>query len=94
MDVPAPLEKKRFGGGLYAAYMILMDEINGTGWNRLFENRLKDHELWDSNMSPSGENMNGLLEEHLDILHWHDKDHLAQVDLLLPIKRKEKQQIK
>jgi len=36
MDVPAPLEKKRFEGGLYAAYMILMDEIAGIGWERLF----------------------------------------------------------
>lgn len=90
MDVPAPLEKKHFDGGLYAAYMILMDEINGTGWNRLFDCWLKNHKLWDSNISPSGENMNGLLEEHLNILHWRDKDNLAQVDLLLPIKRKEK----
>ncbi len=90
MDVPAPLEKKRFDGGLYAAYMILMDEIAGIGWNRLFEGWLKNHKLWDSNMSPSGENMNGLLEEHLNIFHWRDKDHLEQVDLLLPIKSKEK----
>lgn len=90
MYVPAPLEKKLFAGGLYAAYMILMDEIAGIGWNRLFDGWLKNHEIWDSNMSPSGENMNGLLEEHLDILHWRDKGHLEQVDLLLPIKRKEK----
>lgn len=88
MDVPAPLEKKRFSGGLYAAYMIWMDEINGTGWNRLLDGWLKNHKLWNFNLSASGENMNGLLEEHLNILHWRDKDNLAQIDLLLPIKRK------
>lgn len=93
MDVPAPLTKKRFEGGLYAAYMILMDEINGIGWNRFYEGWLKNHELWASNTSPSGENMNGLLEEHLDILHWREEGHIAQVDLLLPVKRKENPQV-
>jgi len=87
MEVPAPLEKKRFEGGLYAAYMILMDEIAGIGWERLYNGWLKGHEYWDGNMTPSGENMNGLLEEHLNILQWKDND-IQQVDLLLPIKKK------
>ena len=88
MVVPAPMEKKRMEGGLYAAYMILMDEIDGIGWNRLFKCWLDGHEVWEGNMSPSGENMNGLLEEHLNILNWKSNDYLQQVDLLLPIKKK------
>ena len=90
MEVPAPLEKKRIEGGFYAAYMILMDEIDGVGWNRLFNGWLVGHETWEGNMSPSQEIMNGLLEEHLDILHFLEEDHIPQVDLLMPVKRKAK----
>jgi len=86
MEVPAPLEKKRFAGGLYAAYMILGDELNGTGWNRLFKEWMNHHEIWRCNMSSSDENMNDLLEEHLNIFNWGD---FQQFDLLLPIKKKE-----
>ena len=88
MDVPAPLAKKRIEGGLYAAYMILMDEIAGIGWNRLFKGWLEGHEVWEGNMSPSQEIMNGLLEEHLNILHWRTDNYLQQVDLLMPIRKK------
>ena len=34
--------------------------------------------------------MNGLLEEHLNIFQWRDENnYLQQVDLLMPIKKKE-----
>ena len=88
MEVPAPLVKKRIEGGFYAAYMILMDEIAGIGWNRLFQGWLEQHDVWEGNLSPTGENMNGLLEEHLNILQWNNNDFPQQVDLLLPIKKK------
>jgi len=89
MDVPAPMAKKRLKGGLYAAYMILMDEINGVGWNRLYNGWLTGHETWEENTDPTGENMNGLLEEHLYIWDWQAENHLHQVDLLMPVKRKQ-----
>jgi len=88
MDVPAPLEKKRIEGGLYAAYMILVDEIAGIGWHRLYYGWLEGHEVWESNMSSSEENMNGLLEEHLSIFDYQTNGWLQQIDLLLPIKRR------
>ena len=91
MEVPAPLEKKRFNGGLYAAYMILMDEIAGIGWTRMWDEWLNGHEHWIGNMTPSQENMNGLLEESLNPFVWRKKDnYLQQMDLLIPIKKKEK----
>jgi len=86
--VPAPMEKKRIEGGLYAAYMILFDEIAGIGWNRLFYGWLEGHEVWESSMSASGENMNGLLEEHLNIFNYQTKGWLQQIDLLMPIRRR------
>jgi len=91
MDVPAPLEKKRFAGGLYAAYMILMDEIDGIGWARLWDEWLTRHEHWEGDLAPSQENMNGLLEESLNHFDWNKKgNYLQQMDLLMPIKRKNK----
>ncbi len=89
MDVPAPLEKKHFGGGIYAAYMILMDEIVGIGWTRMWDEWLTGHEHFEGDFNPSQEVMNGLLEEHLNIFEWREKDnYLQQVDLLMPIKKK------
>jgi hypothetical protein len=66
-----------------------MDEIDGTGWGRLTEEWLANHEKWEDTMSASGENMFGLLEEHLNIFHWNDEANLHQVDLLVPIKKKQ-----
>ena len=89
LDVPEPLEKKRFEGGLYAAYMILIDEIAGIGWTRMWDEWLTGHEHWEGNFTPSQEIMNGLLEEHLNIFEWRKEgNYLQQVDLLIPIKRK------
>ncbi|MCL2532452.1 MAG: effector binding domain-containing protein [Oscillospiraceae bacterium] len=89
MEVPAPLEKKHFEGGLYAAYMILMDEIAGIGWTRMWDEWLTGNEHWEGNLAPSQENMNGLLEESLNHFDWNKKDnYLQQMDLLMPIKRK------
>lgn len=93
LEVPAPLIKKQIKGGLYAVYAILMDEIDGIGWNRLLHGWLKDHPLWSDNMEPSGENMYGLLEEHLNFFGFLSRKepngYLRQVDLLLPVKAKE-----
>jgi len=95
MEVPAPLAKKRFEGGLYAAYMILSDELDGTGWHRLFE-WAQSHSYWElyaddaGNLTGSGENMFDLLEEHLNIFQWTDHADFQQFDLLMPIRRKVK----
>jgi hypothetical protein len=89
MDVPEPLEKKQFAGGLYAAYMILVDEIAGVGWTRMWDEWLTGHEHWEGDLNPSQEIMNGLLEEHLNYSSWRQEgNYLHQVDLLMPIKPK------
>ncbi|MCI8633870.1 MAG: MerR family transcriptional regulator [Lachnospiraceae bacterium] len=101
LEVPAPLIKKQIKGGLYAAYAILMDEIDGIGWNRLLTGWLKDHPVWKDNMNPSGETMYGLLEEHLNLFGFlpdpeafgfssdqSPAGYLQQVDLLLPVQAK------
>lgn len=95
-DVPAPLEKKHFAGGLYAAYMILPDDINGTGWNRLLEWAFSN-KYWQpftdhtGNLSGSGENMFDLLEEHLNYFNWNwsENENFQQIDLLMPIKKRQ-----
>ena len=85
MEVPQPLEKKHFDGGLYAVYMILPDEIDGTGWSRLWD-WVFNHAYWTGKLSDSGENMNGLIEEHLNYFDWNVNKDFQQIDLLMPVK--------
>ncbi len=94
-DVPAPLEKKRFDGGLYAALTI--DSGNFHEW-QLLDDWVRTNELYEGCDHPLGaEVMFGGLEEHLNWVwaayHGHPADEPAQqIDLLQPI-RKKKQQI-
>lgn len=88
MVVPAPLEKKYFTGGLYAAYMILPDDLNGTGWNRLLE-WANNNTYWRGNLSDSGEVMFDLLEEHLNYFKWFESNAFHQIDLLMPIMKRD-----
>lgn len=93
MDVPAPLVKKKFGGGLYAALAIRIPEFQY--WEDLtrWANNSAEYE---PNYSEQGfEIMGGCLEEHLN---WVYSVHTGcpengiggQLDLLLPIKKREK----
>ncbi|MCL2060190.1 MAG: effector binding domain-containing protein [Oscillospiraceae bacterium] len=92
MEVSAPLVKKHFPGGLYAAHMIPMGAFEEWEW--LFkwsENNAK----YEYNGTGSGDNMFGCLEEHLNY-----KNNVAsikngvydgiQLDLLIPIKERGK----
>ncbi len=91
MEVPPPLEKKHFAGGTYAAHMIPMG--NFEEWEWLFDwVRGSDEYEYAGNGSP--ENMFDDLEEHLNyhdhILETHDGEpQTAQLDLLIPVKRKQ-----
>jgi hypothetical protein len=90
IEVPLPLVKKSFAGGLYAAHMIPMGNFNEWEW-------LMDWVSWSEKYEFAGdmqdqEHMCGLLEEHLNYV-----SHLAfnntepedlQLDLLLPIKER------
>lgn len=96
MEVPAPLVKKHFTGGLYAAHAIHMDEFHH--WGMLAQ--------WVFNSNPDYESAWGekrcdlhdtdadwALEEQLNFYNnVQDPDfnnEKMQLDLLFPIKRKE-----
>lgn len=92
MEVPAPLEKKHFAGGTYAAHMIQMG--NFEEWGPFYEAVEKSEEYAYAG-SGSPEDMFGNLEEHLN---YHDhiletvdgEPQTQQLDLLIPVRRKAK----
>lgn len=89
MEVPAPLIKKHFAGGLYAAHTIKFGDFHE--WN-LLSKWVSDNEKYTSNYSEQGEEiMGGCLEEHLNWVYashmgWPENFIDGQLDLLLPIK--------
>jgi DNA-binding transcriptional MerR regulator/DNA gyrase inhibitor GyrI len=88
MEVPAPLEKKRFAGGLYAAHCIKMGDFHE--W-RLLCDWLKDNDQYEEDQrEPMG--MYGSLEEHLNAFTYYqtekEKAYFPQIDCLIPIKEK------
>lgn len=91
MEVPAPLIKKYFAGGLYAAHTIKFGDFHE--WS-LLSKWVSDNEKYTSNYSRQGEEiMGGCLEEHLNWVYashmgWPENFIDGQLDLLLPIKFK------
>lgn len=90
MEVPDPLEKKKFCGGLYAAHMITFGNFNE--WDSFLDWIMKNERYDFAGDLQDHEHMCGLLEEHLNFynhIEQPDKDdeHL-QLDLLMPIKEK------
>ena len=92
MEVPKPLVKKHFVGGLYAALAIKFPDFHR--WNELVR-WVQGSELYEENYSELGDEiMGGCLEEHLNWVYashtgWKD-DIPGQLDLLLPIKKSTK----
>ena len=89
MEVPSPLMKKRFEGGLYAAHMIQMGDFHEWQW---LEDWMKASDEYEYRGRGCPENMFDSLEEHLN-LYTHlreDKLHpdFTQLDLLIPIRKK------
>ena len=90
MEVPAPLEKKHFAGGTYAAHMIQMGDFEE--WGPFYESVEKSDEYAYAG-SRDPEDMFGNLEEHLN---YHDhimetkngEPETKQLDLLIPVRRK------
>ena len=93
MEVPPPLMKKRFEGGLYAAHMITMGNFHEWQW---LSDWVCNNEKYEFNgVQDNGECMFGSLEEHLNY-----KNHVIrgaentepegmQLDLLIPVKEKQ-----
>lgn len=90
MDVPAPLTKKRFPGGTYAAHGISMGNFHEWQW---LSDWVYESEVWENNGSNSSEDMYGCLEEHLNYYD-HIRETTAgvpeieQLDLLIPVRKK------
>lgn len=85
-EVTAPLEKKHFAGGLYAAHCIKMGDFQE--WQPFFELISKSAEYDIDWREPNG--MGGSLEEELNAysVYTGKIKEAEQLDLLIPIKRK------
>ena len=88
-EIPSPLVKKRFNGGLYAAHMIPFGAFEEWGW--LME-WVQNNEKYEFNGDWNNANQWGCLEEHLNYVNRvHLTDSEAdgmQLDLLVPIKER------
>ena len=94
LDVTAPLTKKHFPGGLYAAHGIMLGEWDR--WSLLWQ-WIENSERFDFNFDNTA-GMDGMMEEHLNpqsYFKWRkmpqayrDPSGLLQIDLLIPIKEK------
>lgn len=93
MEVPAPLEKKRMPGGLYAAHCIKMGDFHEWEW--LMNWVFASPQYEEAHIEDGGECMCGLLEEHLnwlqDCSHGWPETSPSQLDLLYPIRIKSKE---
>lgn len=89
MDVPAPLTKLYFEGGLYAAHMITMGNFHEWGWLDAWVNQGNER-FAANNIPDGGERMFGLLEEHLNFVHntHFGVSEPGQIDLLYPVRAK------
>lgn len=86
IKVTAPLEKKQFAGGLYAAHCIKMGDFHE--WGPFFEQMKNSKEYEIEYREPYG--MCGSIEEHLNAFSVYTDEiyEFSQVDLLIPIKKK------
>jgi len=88
MDVPAPIEKKIFAGGMYAAYTIKMGDFHL--WQHFYEWVMDSNEYEFDAREPLS--MGGTMEEHLNAYGYYTSDKqdngFKQLDLLIPIKEK------
>ena len=88
MEVSAPLIKKQFAGGLYAAHSIKMGDFHE--WGSFMERMQNDPQYEIQWREPFG--MGGCMEEHLNAQTYYEKNEesraFIQLDLLIPIKEK------
>lgn len=91
MEVPAPLTKKHFEGGLYGAHTIKFGDFHE--WQYLCQ-WAENNKKYIPNYSELGEEiMGGCLEEHLNWVYsshmgWPEDGIDGMLDLLVPIKLK------
>ena len=90
MEVPAPLVKKLFVGGIYAAHMISFGSFNE--WDLLL-NSVNSNEKYEfAGDMADQEHMCGLLEEHLNYISHvelaNTEPEEFQLDLLVPVRER------
>lgn len=89
MAVPAPLTKKRFAGGTYAAHMIPMG--NFQDWEKLIRWADVQEEYRFAGDWNDQDHMCGLLEENLNylthLMEGNSEPEGMQLDLLLPLRK-------
>lgn len=91
MEVSAPLVKKSFKGGIYAAHTIAFPDFHE--W-KLLSKWVEESDKYTTNYSDQGDEiMGGCLEEHLNWIYsshmgWPENGIDGCLDLLLPIKMK------
>ena len=90
MEIPAPLTRKCFPGGVFAAHMIPMGAFEEWG---LLCDWVDKSTRYDFNITDEGNGYHsGLLEEHLNWIQYHcDPDYKEediQLDLLIAVKAK------
>lgn len=84
LEVAAPMEKKYFPGGLYAAHWIRMGDFQE--WGPFFQAVQSSEDYVLEDREPSG--MGGALEEHLNPSVCLAGEPFRDLDLLIPIRRK------
>jgi DNA-binding transcriptional MerR regulator len=91
MEVPAPLVKKHFNGGLYAAHMIKFGNFHEWAW---LDEWVRNSDKYEAAPSPEGsEVMFGCLEETLNYVNRVQTDaglEDLQLDLMIPVKEKQR----
>lgn len=90
MEVPPPLTKKHFAGGLYAAHMIAMGNFNEWEWLFDWVQRSEKYEF--AGDMKDQEHMCGLLDDHLNYVNHVYLDNTEpedlQLDLLMPVRER------
>lgn len=95
-EVPEPLVKKHFYGGMYAAHAIHMDEFDHWGllseW--VFNNTDYEHAWGEQRCDLPDKNMDWAIEEQLNFYNnvqdLNFSNEKMQLDLLFPIRNKQK----
>ena len=92
MEVPLPLTKKQFSGGMYGAYMIPMGAFEEWDWLMYWAAQGSERYIYDGGRD--GNNTLHCLEEHLDYIHHvylpDTEPPEMQLDLLIPVRNKQK----
>lgn|GEM_PF-130378 len=100
MDVSEPLVKRTFTGGFYAAHMIKMGDFDHWMLLRdwVSENEQYENDWNTVRCSPHEDDMDRCMEEQLNywgnLQNFNFKHENMQLDLLFPIKKKKKTQLK